>query len=389
MKLNREYPHIQFSRQWKLSDYGNRLLGQCEAYVKAIKGTPIEPQHYMKLMQVSLIKGAQATTAIEGNTLTIEEIEKVNIGEKLPPSKKYQEIEVNNILEAFSELLRETIYDGLDSLICPELLLRFHKLVGKELGEHFAAIPGKFRENDVTVGRYRCPDHRDVISLVDQLCSWLRTEFNYESGKQEFKDILIQAIITHVYIEWIHPFGDGNGRTGRLVEFYILLRGGFPNIVLQILSNHYNMTRSEYYRQLEKAGDTRSLTEFIEYALLGFRDGLEQILETIQLSQLENTWKTHIYDTFSKLPQMQKEVFNRRKELALKFPLNASATISEIPKLQIDLAYTYSGISERTLIRDIEELVKITLLKKDGNRYSPNISLLNGKMPLHKGRKTL
>lgn len=68
-------------------------------------------------------------------------------------------------------------------------------------------------------GPYRCPDPRDVVELVSRLCDWLRREFAYSSGNQTFADAVVQAIVTHVYIEWIHPFGDGNGRTGRLLEF--------------------------------------------------------------------------------------------------------------------------------------------------------------------------
>lgn len=63
------------------------MLGQCVAYVKAISNTPIMPAYYKELMLISLIKGAQATTAIEGNTLTEEDIARINEGEKLPPVK--------------------------------------------------------------------------------------------------------------------------------------------------------------------------------------------------------------------------------------------------------------------------------------------------------------
>src|SRR5207249_2719503 len=116
------------------------------------------------------IKGAQATTAIEGNTLTDEEIGKLKQGIKLPPSKEYQEREVRNILDAFNAILVETVYENKEQLVTQELLLRFHKLVGKDLGEHFAGIPGKFRESDVVVGTYRCPDYRDVPILIEKYC---------------------------------------------------------------------------------------------------------------------------------------------------------------------------------------------------------------------------
>lgn len=189
MDLYRQYPHLRFKRHWKLSDEALIMLGQCDAFVRAINNTPILPGYYHELMAVALIKGAQATTAIEGNTLTDEEIRKLKEGQRLPPSKEYQEREVSNILDAFNKLLTETIYEKREQLITPELLLRFHKLAGKDLGEHFSAIPGRFREADVVVGNYRCPDYLDVPQLTEQDCRWLRQGFKYEDGQQSFGDV--------------------------------------------------------------------------------------------------------------------------------------------------------------------------------------------------------
>ncbi len=343
------------------------------------------PQFYDELMRLALRKGAQATTAIEGNTLSDEEIAKLQEGQKLPPSKEYQEIEVRNILDAFNELLVETVYDNKEQLITPELLLRFHRLVGQNLGEHFNAIPGRFRNNDVVVGTYRCPDHRDVLPLIEKYCQWLRSEFKFEEGKQMFSDIIIQSIVAHVYLEWIHPFGDGNGRTGRLIEFYILSRGGNPDITLHILSNHYNNTRPEYYRQLEKASKSRSLTEFIEYALTGFRDGLQQTLEKIQASQLVNAWQKFVYDKFDEIEIGQKQVFKRRRTLGLEIPIDKKFSFEEIPELNIKLARLYSNISSKTLERDLEELLKHQIIILQDSKYFANISVLNKMIAKSKG----
>lgn len=385
MKLHKEYPHLIFKSQWELSKRTLIMLGQCVAYIRAINNTPIMPQYYEELMLLALRKGAQATTAIEGNTLSDEEIAKLQEGEKLPPSKEYQEIEVKNILSAFNEILVETVYNNKEQLITPELLLRFNKMVGQNLGEHFNAIPGKFRNSDVIDGTYKCPDYRDIVPLIEKYCNWLRTEFKYEEGKQLFSDIIIQSIVAHVYLEWIHPFGDGNGRTGRLVEFYILSRGGNPDITLHILSNHYNNTRPEYYRQLEKASKTKTLTDFIDYAITGFRDGLQLTLEKIQASQLLNTWQKYVYDKFGEIEIGQKEVFKRRRTFGLEIPIDRKFTFKEIPELSIKLARLYSGRSDKTLQRDLEELIKYEIIIFQENKYFANISVLNKMIAKRKG----
>ena len=136
------YPHLAFRQHWKASPQALYELGQCNAIIRAICEMPVRPEQHRKLLEVSLNKGAQATTAIEGNTLTTEEVQLVAGGKSLPPSKEYQEIEVRNILDAMNLLLREVTAEEKESLITPEVILRFHQMIGKDLGEHFDAIPG-------------------------------------------------------------------------------------------------------------------------------------------------------------------------------------------------------------------------------------------------------
>lgn len=173
-KLSREYSHLQFCKQWDLSREDYFMLGQCDMLIKVLNNISIKPQYYSELQEIMLIKGAQATTAIEGNTLTDEEIAKIERGERLPPSKGYQETEVKNILDAINLLLEETAVDKKNILISQDLLKRFHYMVGKNLGAHFAAIPGKFRSGseNVTVGRYRAAEGVDVELLIDKFCAF-------------------------------------------------------------------------------------------------------------------------------------------------------------------------------------------------------------------------
>ncbi|MEO6612410.1 MAG: Fic family protein [Chitinophagaceae bacterium] len=390
MTYHRDYPHLTFHRQWELNTKCLLTLGESFSLVRAIRNTPIMPQYRHKLMEVSLRKGAQSTTAIEGNTLTDEHIAKLVEGQKLPESLQYQGIEVENIINAFITLLQETVDENNDQLITPALLLRFHKMVGQNLGDHFAASPGHFRDGDVVVGTYRCPDYRDVPELVNAYCEFLRTEFRFDPNQEhdldQFITTFVEAIVAHVYLEWIHPFGDGNGRTGRLIEFYVLSRGGNPDITLHILSNHYNATRSEYYRQLEKASKTKSLSEFIEYALIGYRDGLLNIQENIRSSQRQITWQKYVYDVFDNVEIGQKEVFKRKRLLALEIPIDNDFTLEQIPELNIILARLYSGLSEKTLQRDVNELIALEILQEheDGIHYSANISAILKMVPKRK-----
>ena len=374
------YNHITFRKEWEITIDSAHMIGECHAFIHALTDIPLQPKYRQLLLSVSLRKGAQATTAIEGNTLSEEEIKKLQEGWSLPPSKEYLQIEVNNILEAFNTLLREIVTEDKVNIITPELIKNFHQMIGKDLGERFDAIPGKFRNDKRHVGHYLAPEHKYIPELIEKLCSWISREFHYRDG-QDFATAVIQAIVTHVYIEWIHPFGDGNGRTGRLLEFYILLRTGLPSIVSHILSNFYNLTRSEYYRQLDKARKNRDLTDFIRYALQGFRDGLKENLNIIQESQFSIFWQHYIYETFADLKYTKKGVFKRKRALILQIPINQLFTVDELVEISPDVAKRYATIGRATILRDLKELQELNLLLKIGKKYTANTKILKAMIP--------
>jgi Fic family protein len=338
---------------------------------------PLLPETHRSLLQVSLRKGALATTAIEGNTLTEEDVARIESGASLPPSKEYMEREVKNILDAYNSLLQEVAVDGKAELISPDLLRRFHEMIGRDLGDNFDAIPGRLAERPRFVLRYRAPEHQDVPELLDRLCEWLAREFRYSEKQQTFAEAVVQAIVTHVYIEWIHPFSDGNGRTGRLVEFYLLLRAGNPDIGSHILSNFYNETRSAYYRQLERAGQTGDLTKFIAYAVQGFRDGLMEVLEEIQADQFEMTWDRYVYEKFAsiRLESRKRNVFVRQRMLALEMP-HEDVSVAQMVRATPKLAEEYAGLSQKTVRRDVDMLLRLGLIRSKGKKYKRNYRAL-------------
>ena len=131
--MHNNYSHISFQKRWNINNDIAYWLGECHSIILAISNTPISPASRRKLLSVSLVKGAQATTAIEGNTLNFEEIEKIKKGEHLPSSKEYLEIEVKNILDAFNVILKDTMTDAPKKLITSKLIKDFHLMVGKQL----------------------------------------------------------------------------------------------------------------------------------------------------------------------------------------------------------------------------------------------------------------
>jgi Fic family protein len=375
--------HISFRQAWTINERASNLLGQCYAYTQAITKTPISPSNRRRLLAVSLRRGALATTAIEGNTLTEEELEQIAAGQNLPPSRQYQQKEVQNVLDALNRLLKELVEAKTPEKITVKLIQRFHKMVSKGLGENYGN-PGHFRRKNVVVGNYRPPSFDMVENLVKQFCDWLLKQFHY-SGGQNFDDTIIQAIISHIYIGWIHPFLDGNGRTARLLEFYLLLRAGVPDIASHLLSNHYNNTRDEYYRHLQNAAETGDLTGFIQYALEGFRDGLEyNVLKVIHDDQIGATWKNYVHDTTEELQKKEnknEKIIRRIRQLAYYLPANKFISINEIKIVDIHINQVYEGLTRPTLKSDLDLLTACNLIDEQDGKYRSRQETLHAFMP--------
>lgn len=380
--MKRTYKNLVFAKRWTVEPGISYLLGRIEATCESLCETPLQPDVHKSLLQIELKKGAQATTAIEGNTLSDEEIQAVVDGQKLPQSKQYMGQEVKNVIDAMNALLTDVASDGKTQLISTELLQRLHWMVAKELGDHIEAQPGQLATKQRVVGLYRCPDPADVPELLVRFSEWMKREFGFASNRQTFPEAVIQAIVAHLYLEWIHPFDDGNGRVGRLLEFYLLLRAGLPDIASTILTDYYNQTRPEYYRQIDKAGRSGDLTEFLSYALQGFADGLKEKQATVLDAQFKVAWQSLIFERFAAVKITQKEVFTRRRALALAMPIDHALTSEEVAVVTPSLARKYRGLSNRTVLRDISALLELGLIRQvDGPRYITSSELLRRHMP--------
>jgi len=378
-----KYRQICFERRWGLSAHTMFQLGQCEAIVGSLRYLPLSPQVRSEMLQVSFVKGAMATTAIEGNTLSEEDVRLIQEGRaNIPPSRKYLEQEVKNVLDALNAILADVVENNRIASVTPEVVKSFNRFVGHDLGDAFESVPGQFREHEVVVGAYRPPEHRDVMPLVDMMCDWLKKEFGFaEESKPSFYNSVIEAVVAHVYLVWIHPFGDGNGRTARLLEFYLLLRGGLPDICSHILSNHYNNTRTEYYRQLGKAGKENDLTAFIEYAVQGLLDGLRDILSKAQNHQLKSYWQNYVHAQLDAM-RILKPVRKRCIVLLTELDLFKGYRLAEIPVATPLIANAYPANACRTLSRDIRMLVAKGMLTVDeAGLYRINSAVLLDRLP--------
>jgi Fic family protein len=196
------------------------------------------------------------------------------------------------------------------------------------------------------------------------LAAWLESpDFAVMPGGMEIIRAILKAIIAHLYIAWIHPFGDGNGRTARLIEYRILLASGVPSPAVHLLSNHYNLTRTEYYRQLDRASASGGdFVPFVEYAVQGFVDGLREQVSEIRAFQLDVIWRNYVHELFG---DRKTEVERRRRNLILALSESDNPVkVANIPKLDPRLAAVYATRTRMVINRDLSELKAMGLVER-------------------------
>lgn len=228
---------------------------------------------------------------------------------------------------------------------------------------------------------YRGAPAEDCAYLLERLCEWLNApDFMPPDDELNVPFALIKAVVAHVYLAWIHPFGDGNGRTARLVEFHILFSSGLPLPAAHLLSDHYNRTRTKYYRELDRASRSGGdLMPFIRYAVQGFLDGLREQIGGVRKHQMAVAWENYVHDTFreKKTSPTQK----RRRDLVLELSYHDWVKVADIEELSGRTAKLYVAAGERMLQRDLNALSKMKLIERKHGKVRARKSIILAFLP--------
>lgn len=357
------------------------LLGEARSKCDHLAGAPLPPDVAEDFYRVALVKGAQATTAIEGNTLTEEQVAGIlDDTFKVPESRAYQEREVRNVLDALQEIA-DQVMQGRSPMITRDLICEFNRRLLDGTEHESDAVPGIVRDYAVGVADYRGAPAEDCDYLLERLAEWLQSDtFKSDDAEIGFALAVACAVYAHLYMAWLHPFGDGNGRTARLLEFLILARSGLaPLPATHLLSNHYNLTRDQYYRELARASRSSTSVSFLTYAIQGFVDGLREQINQVRALQLQVAWVTYIHEVMNRYPASPAR--DRQRTLVLAMPPDEPVPRDELPVLTPEVARLYATTGPRTLSRDLNRLRDAGLLRKRGYRWVANQSRIRAYLP--------
>ena len=205
------------------------------------------------------IKTVQASLAIEGNSLSLEQVTAVISGKRvLAQPREIQE--VRNAFAAYEKLSDWTAHSRAD-------LLAAHGLLMAGLVDE----TGRFRSGGVGIQRggevvHIAPPAERVPALMDDLLAWLEKTDEHP---------LVASCVFHYEFEFIHPFEDGNGRLGRLWQTLILIQWR-PIFAFLPVESIIHDRQQDYYAALGQADNTADATAFIEFMLAAIQRAIEE-----------------------------------------------------------------------------------------------------------------
>ncbi len=251
----------------------HRLLKRVEAVSalrERIQAAAVELSWIPALQKDSRTRNVHASTAIEGNPLTLEQVRALEEGRPLAASSARSQREVLNYFAG----LRFVEKNAAKKTLRHEDVLKLHRLLAGDVMDQGAA--GRYRTIAVRVGKYLPPPPADVSGLMFELLEW----WNKKSG--EFSPVISSAIV-HYRFEAIHPFADGNGRTGRALALWELYRRGFDTHHIFSVDEYYWEDRPRYYAALDAVRrEGEDMTGWLEYCTEGLRQTLERVWLRVQ-----------------------------------------------------------------------------------------------------------
>ena len=224
-----------------------------------------------RLRRVNRLRSVQATLAIESNTLSLKQVTDVIDGKRvLGPEEDI--IAVKNAFAAYK------LFPVLDPFSVADL-----KRAQGVMMRGLTADAGEFRLSDVGVFDEKgtvihvAPSHTMVNGLTERLFDWVKNSQTH---------MLIRSSVFHYEFEFIHPFSDGNGRTGRLWQS-VLLASWKPVFEWIPIESMIKEDQAEYYRAIRVSTENGNSNAFITFMLVAIKKSVESLEKDLK-GHLEN-----------------------------------------------------------------------------------------------------
>lgn len=301
------------------------LIAKIDANREVIARIDPPPHIVEQIHRVSVLKSSLFSARIEGNRLTMEDIEL--------SEEEQEQIEIRNILTALTHITAQ-VSQG--KRLTKRFFLKVHALTMQQL----RADAGRFRTemnaifNQAGVAIYVAPGPAHIDPYMQQLCTFVN------GTKEQFP--LVRACIAHLIFEKIHPFMDGNGRVGRLLMYAVLQAQGYSFGIHVPVEEYLDAHKDAYYYHIDQG--MKDTNAYLQFMLEAYHHQTERIKQTIED---ELHYKKNIL-----LPPRQQEIYSIVRDQRM-------VSFDTIRR-------RFLRVPERTLRYDLKKLLDAGLIQKVG-----------------------
>ncbi len=337
-----------FDPKFAISNKILTAISKIEAAEEVIKHAPILPLWEKQFREDAVVRAVHHGTHLEGNLLAKEEAKNVLMGKEIVARERdiQEVINYRRVLELAEEEVNRQIGKITDQLIRKIHRIIVYKILPEDQSGEYRLKQVVIRNSQTGEVSFRPPPPLEVPLLMREFAYWLNKD-----DREELHPILKAGIAHHELVR-IHPFIDGNGRVARTLATLMLMLGGYDIRRFFSLEEYYDRNAASYFHSLQKAS-AGDLTVWLEYFTYGAAYEFERIKEKIlKLSQ----------DT--KL----KERLGGRQLYLTDRQIQIIEYIQNIGYLQNkSFASVFPDISEDTVLRDVQDLIKKGIIKKVGS----------------------
>lgn len=343
-----------------------KYISQIEVAKEIIENSPLVPQWEVKFREEAMLRSVHHGTHVEGNQMTLGEVKGALEGRNVPARERdvQEVINYRNVLRYIDKWSRTE--SEAEKPIDIGTLLKMHEIVMQNL----LSIEkiGTLRDVEVVlkssktgITSFKPPTHYNVPALINFFLQWLSSP-----DANEMHPVL-RAGITHYELVRIHPFVDGNGRVSRAMAILVLFKGGYDVKRFFSIEEYFDRDAARYFQTLQNTSNQlvvdnneRDLTEWLEY----FAEGL-----SVELSRVKEKVKKLSVDL--KLQNKVGQItLNERQMILVEYMEDYGAISNK------EWRSLLSGVSDDTILRDMQDLIKKRLVKKEGTTKASKYKLV-------------
>ncbi len=194
------------------------------------------------------------------------------------------------------------------------------------------------------------------------------------AGEFRQHDRIMQAMAAHYHIGAMHPFDDGNGRTARALEAFMLREAGVNDMVMVSLSNYYYEHKDEYMAALYESRESgHDLTPFLTFALPAVAERCNAIADDIVKQNKRTLYREFAQSLFGRLRSPRRRVLAERQLQVLHVLLDGGPVSLSVLMRQIFAHYQALRFPDRAMVRDLLGLIDVSAIALNGDQIAVNL----------------